>query len=399
MKLNEPYLIIDLNDNKVIFFVVSFNEKKDFKLLKKIILDSEGIQNGRIIDVEIVSRLLKKTISIIEDDLNYFFSNAAVIINPSQLNCLNVSGYKKLNGSQISSKDIAYILNDIKKIILESENNYTLVHLFNSNFSLDSDNLENLPIGLFGEFYNQNMTFFLTNKNILKNIKSVFNNCGLNIEKIILKSFSEGVYLLSNNQPKNNFTIFRLEKNRINISLFKKKSYVFTEDFEFGFDLIIKDISKLCSLKIEEVENFMKEIELKDIIENNRELYLEKKYFYISPYRKIKYQLILDIITARIEELFEICYQKNINIKNLKSNDKVYIYVESSEYYANIQYVMENSKLVPLDSIYNNNTLQSLLAGVNGACELISKGWEKEAIPISHKKKSLISLFFSRLFS
>ena len=294
---------------------------------------------------------------------------------------------------------MVYILNDIKKIILESENSDSLIHLFNSNFSLDSDNLENLPIGLFGEFYNQNMTFFLVNKNILKNIKSVFSNCGLNIQKIILKPFAEGIYLLSNNQIDKNVTILRLEKNRINISLFKKKSYVFTEDFEFGFDLIIKDISKLCSLKIEEVENFMKEIELKDIIENNRELYLEKKYFYISPYRKIKYQLILDIITARIEELFEICYQKNINIKNLKSNDKVYIYVESSEYYANIQYVMENSKLVPLDSIYNNNTLQSLLAGVNGACELISKGWEKEAIPISHKKKSLISLFFSRLFS
>ena len=39
MRLNEPYLIIDLYDKKVIFFVVSFNEKKDFKVLKKIILE------------------------------------------------------------------------------------------------------------------------------------------------------------------------------------------------------------------------------------------------------------------------------------------------------------------------------------------------------------------------
>ena len=161
MQLNEPYLILDLNDNKVIFFVVSFNEKKDFKLLKKIILETEGIQNGRVINIEIVSQLLKKTINTIEDETNFFFSNAVVVIDPNQINCLNVSGYKKLNGSQVSTEDIAYILNDIKKIILDSETNYSLVHLFNSNFSLDSDNLENLPIGLFGEFYNQNMTFFL----------------------------------------------------------------------------------------------------------------------------------------------------------------------------------------------------------------------------------------------
>jgi cell division protein FtsA len=399
MKLNEPYLVIDLNDNKIIFFVVSFNEKKDFKVLKKIILKTEGIQNGRVVNIETVSKLLKKTINMIEEDINYFFSNTTVVINPKEVNCLNVSGYKKLNGSQVSSEDIAYILNDIKKIILDSENNYSLVHLFNSNFSLDSDNLENLPIGLFGEFYNQNMTFFLVNKNILKNLRSVFNNCGLNIEKLILKSFAEGIHLLSTNQSHKNFTIFRLGKNRINISLFKNKSYVFTEEFNFGFNLIIKDISKLCSLTIEEVENFMKEIDLKNILENNNESCLEKKYFYNSPYRKIKFQLISDIISARMEELFEICYKKNSNIKNLKNNDKIYINVEVSEYYKNVQYIITNSKLTVEECILNNNTEQSLLSGVYGASELIGKGWEKEAVPITLKKKSLISNLFSRLFS
>jgi len=399
MQLNEPYLIIDLNNKKVVFFVVSFNEKKNFKILKKIISETEGIQNGRIINIDNLSQLFKKTINSIEDDTNHFFSTATIIINPNQINCLNVSGYKKLNGSQVSSEDIAYILNDIKKIILENESNDSLVHLFNSNFSLDSDNLENLPIGLFGDFYNQNMTFFLVKKNILKNIKLVFNNCGLNIEKIILKPFVEGINLLSNNKIDKNFTILRLEENRINISLFKNKSYIFAEDFTFGFNLIFKDISKLCSLKIEEVENFMKEAELQNIILNNTESYLEKKYFYISPYRKIKYQLILDIIVARIEELFEVCYKKNTNIKNLKNSDKIFIYVDATQYYKNIQYLLEYSKLVTLDCIFNNNAEENVLASVNGACELIGKGWEKEAIPIIPKKKSLISSFFLRLFS
>ena len=73
MKLDEPYLIIDLNDNKLIFFVVSFNEKKNFKILKNFSLDSSGIHNGRIIDIEIVSKLLKKTINDLEEDLNYFY--------------------------------------------------------------------------------------------------------------------------------------------------------------------------------------------------------------------------------------------------------------------------------------------------------------------------------------
>ena len=399
MQLNEPYLIIDLDDNKIIFFVVSFNESKDFKVLKKVTLDSVGVHNGRIADVEVVSQLIKKTINSTEEDLNYFFSNVTVVINPSQINCLNVSGYKKLNGSQVSSEDITYILNDIKKIILDSENNYSLIHLFNSNFSIDSDNLENLPIGLFGEFYNQNMTFFLVNKNVLKNIKSVINKCGLNIEKIILKSFAEGVNLLSNNNPDKNFTTLRLEKNQINISLFKNKSFVFTENFNFGFNLIIKDISKLCSLKVEEVENFLKEIELKNTIESDADSCLERSFFYTSPYRKIKYQLILDIMLARLEELLEVCHKRNTNIKNLRNNDKIYIHIVCSEYYKNIKYFLKKSKITTSECIFNNSKEQHLFSAVNGACELIGKGWEKEAIPIIEKKKTFISGFFSKLFS
>ena len=400
MQLNEPYLIIDLNDNKLIFFVISFNEKKNFKILKKIVLKSEGIQNGRVINVDTVSQLLKKTISIIEEDINFFFSNAAVIIDPSQINCLNVSGYKKLNGSQVSNEDITYILNDIKKIILDSENNYSLIHLFNSNFSLDSDNLENLPIGLFGEFYNQNMTFFLVKKNILKNIKSVFINCGLNIEKIVLKSFAEGIYLLSNNHSDKNFTILRLEKNRINISLFKNKSYVFTEEFNFGFNLIVKDISKLCSLQIEEVEKLMIEIELKNILENNKDSHLDKLYFSTSPYRKIKHQLILDIITARLDELVEICYENNKNLDYFrKSNNAIYVIISKDEHLKNIQFALQKNRLIDAKFIFGQNIDDNLLFSLNGAAELIGRGWEKEAIPVIQPNKSLISTFFSRLFS
>ena len=311
---------------------------------------------------------------------------------------MNVSGYKKLNGSQVSNEDIIYILNNIKKIILENEINYFLVHLFNSNFSLDSDNLENLPIGLFGDFYNQNMTFFLVNKNIIKNIKLVFNNCGLNIEKIILKPFAESVYLLSHNLSHQNFTILRLGKESINVSLFKNKSFVFTENFDFGFNLINKDISKLCTLKIEEVENLLKEVELKNIIEINNESFLDKKYFYVSPYRKIKYQLILDVFTARLEELFEICYKKNNNIKK-SENNKIYVYVDSSEYFKNIRYVIEKNKLTTFECIFDSSSEYSLQTAVLGASEIIGKGWEKETIPIIYKKKSYISGFFSKLFS
>ena len=399
MKLNEPYLIISLNDNKIIFFIISYNENKDHKLIKSINIDSKGIQNGKIVDVEIVSRLIKKNINFIEDELDHYFSTASVIINPNNINCLNVSGYKKLNGSQVSKEDVTYILNDIKKSILSNEEQDSLVHLFNYSFSLDSDNLENLPIGLFGEFYNQNMTFFLVNKNILKNIKLIFNNCGINIDRTILKPFVEGISFQLTNKTNTNFATISLEYKNINISLFKNRSYAFTQDFDFGMDLIVKDISKLCSLKINEVEFFLKEIDLKTVLENDEDSYLDKVFFSTSPYRKIKHRLILEIIVARLDELIEICYDKNSNLNYLrKSNDTIYIIVDNFEYYKNIQFALQKNKLIDPMFVFGKNIEDNSLFILNGAAELVSKGWDKEAIPTSQSQRSSISAFFSRLF-
>ena len=400
MKLNKPYLIIDLNDNKIIFFVISYNENKDYKLIKNIIMDSDGIQNGRIVDVDTVTNLLKKIINLLEDEMDHLFSSASIIINPKKINCINISGYKKLNGAQVSKEDITYILNDIKKTIMLNENKYSVIHLFNSSFSLDSDNLENLPIGLFGEFYNQNMTFFLVHKNILKNIKLVFNNCGINIDRLILKTFAEGVNFLLKDQEKKNFTAVTLENKNINISVFKNKSFVLTENFNFGIDSVTKDISKLCSLKVNEVEFLLKEINLKSELKTDDQSYLNRKYFSSSPYRKIKHQLILDIITARLDELIELCFEKNKNLDYFrKSNKAIYIIIQKSSHFKNIKFALQKNKLIDSEFIFCQNDDNNLLFSLNGAAELIGRGWEKEAIPVIQSKKSLISNFFSRLFS
>ena len=400
MDRNEPYLIIDLDDNKIIFFVITFKDNKDYKIIKNINIDSKGINGGKITDINFLSSLIKKTVNTIEDDLNFSFSNISVVINPINVNCLNISGYKKLNGSQVFKEDVTYILNDIKKSITTNEDKYSLIHLFNSSFSLDSDNLENLPIGLFGEFYNQNMTFFLVKKNILKNIKLAISNSGLNVERVILKPFAEGINFLLNNSTKKNFSVISLEKETLKISLFKNKSFIFTEDFNFGIDFIIKDVSKLCSLTLDEVKYLLKEINLKSHLENNSESYLDNKYFSLSPYRKIKLKLIFDIITARLDEFIEICYEKNSNLNYFrKNNDLIYIIVDKAKYFTNIKFSLENNKFISPKFIFSKDLDKNLLFSLKGAAELIDKGWENEAIPVIQSKKSPISSFFSKLFS
>ena len=220
MIINKPYLFIEINDENFIFLIAMYNENLEFEILDSIVTKAEGIKNGKVTDVEASSKILKKNLDIIEDKIKFIFKNVIVINSQENFECINVSGFKKLNGSQVSNEDIFYLLNNLKKVILENNNQKTLIHLFNSNFILDKTVLSNLPIGLFGEFYNHHLTFFLLPKSEVKNIKLILNNCGLNIERIILKSFAEGVEIIKKKKKQDILIKININKVKSNISIF-----------------------------------------------------------------------------------------------------------------------------------------------------------------------------------
>ena len=94
-----------------------------------------------------------------------------------------MSGFKKLNGSQVLKENITYIINTLKSCLDKNESNKTILHIFNSKFILDKKNIENLPIGLFGDFYSHELSFTLMNTNDYKNLNIIFDKCSLKIKK------------------------------------------------------------------------------------------------------------------------------------------------------------------------------------------------------------------------
>ena len=106
----------------------------------------------------------------------------------------NLSGFKKLNGAQITNDNITYILNSLKANVEKYEEKKSILHIFNTKYFLDKKNIENLPIGLFGDFYSHELSFCLINKNDYKNLINIFNKCNLRVKKLLIKSFVEGAY-------------------------------------------------------------------------------------------------------------------------------------------------------------------------------------------------------------
>jgi cell division protein FtsA len=398
MQIDTPNLFVEINNTNYIFIVGKYNENQKLEIVEKLITPSDGIYKNKFTNIHEVSEIIKKNVEVIEKKLNFIFKDLILIIDNFDYSCVNISGFKKLNGSQVLKENISYILNSLKLAITENEKEKTILHIFNSKSVLDGTTIENLPIGLFGDFYNHELTFFLIRNNDLKNIKQIFNKINLNVKKIFLKSFSEGVQLI--NQEKNTETFFKikLSKNESHISFFDNAAFRYSEHFNFGTDIIFKDIEKICSIDNEIIKNFLLDKFSKNKDFDDNEL-LEEKYFTKQNYRKIRKKLIVDIASARIDEIASIIFNSNTNIRTLKQEDvKIYLIIKD-------KLIFDNFKNCFKSYFSNDNKYESHLIDDFDMNELIvntanlsTHGWKKEAIPVTQTKNSLITRIFKTLF-
>ncbi len=390
-------LYLEINNINFIFFVRSNDDQNNFKTIYKLKAKLEGITNERISDIDKISDVIKENIYTIEKRLNYTFKEIIVILENFNPKFINLSGYKKLNGSQILRENITYILNTLKSCVSEIELKKTILHIFNSKFILDKKKIENLPIGLFGDFYSHELSFALMNSNDEKNLNLIINKCNLKLKKILIKSFIEGTKLSDDYKEIDTFFYIHIKDNNSKIFYFENDSLKSEQNFSFGADIIIKDVSKITSLKIDTVKKFFEETELKENFSDDN--YVEEKFFIGENYRKIKKKLIYEVVQARIEELLDIIIFKNVNYSYYSTISKQIFFEKNSKQQLKfLEKIYEgifsrNNKFAV--NYVDNASSEKIL---NSSDRLVHFGWKKEAIPITQTNKSIIARIFDTIF-
>lgn len=396
MESTSPVLFVEIGNDEYKLIVGVIKENGDFKLIhsKKI---KNDIHNNTNFKDNFSLKTLKDNIYTIEQNLNYVFKTVTLVINDLHCSVINLTGFKKLSGSQLSKEDVIYILNTLKSKLLENEKQKKILHIFNSDFFLDKKKFENLPIGLFGNFYSQELSFFLIEDNDYKNFKNTFNDCNLKVNKIISKKFLDGVKTIRNNHNLETFFKIEINKESSEVIFFENSSLKFFQRFEFGANTVISDISKIIALKKETIENILFN---SDFSKNLKNELIEERFFDNQNFKKIKKKLITDIAQARIQEIAEIILLENINVKNfLKKNPVIFLNINDLSNFKCFESIYKESfskksekEIIIIKNLNIEETYES-------AYQLVQYGWKKEAVPIVQDKKSLIARFFDLFFN
>jgi len=406
MNPEAPIGIIELSDVNLKCLIFKINKDNSSEILSTSITPSEGIHNDVVVNLTKASSAIRLSISTAEKKAKVSLKKINIVFEQPDFLCTKFSKHKKIDGSKIHRHDIEFLLKEAKKQLILNDKNQSIIHIFNYNYIVDGKIFLEEPVDVFANSLSHEVTFITAPKNNLKNINQAFIDCDLEMERPISQTFAQGVKLLNTQDLKSGSMLINLGSKKTSLGLFKNLALVHSITLPIGIDHITKDISKVCSLNLEETEVIRNKIDFsfknnKNIFDQND--YLKNNYFIESNFRKISKNLILNIVKARLDEIFEIL-KKQLIVPgfNINSGISLLLIGEGSKL-LNIDKYCENffklnAKKIDQNNIDRNTSFEKNFVSSLGALKIIKDGWETEAIPEIVEKNIKKIGFFAKIF-
>jgi cell division protein FtsA len=402
MTSDNPRGIIELGNIYTKCIIFQINENNVSEILSTFAIESEGIHNGVIVNLEKASKTIRTCISSAEKKAKLNIKKITVIVEQPEFLCTKLSKQRKIDGSKIKKYDIDFLLKEAKKQVLNNDRKQSIIHIFNHNYIVDNKTFIEEPIDVFANSFSHEMTFITMPQNNLKNIDQAFFNCDIEVERYISCTFALAVKYLNNHDFQSGSILIDIGHEKISFGMFKNLAIVHSATLSIGVNHLVKDISKVCLLDSKESKFLVKKLDFS--FQNNEELfdknnYLKDIFFKNSSYRKISKSLVLDVVKARLDETFEIIKKQIIESGLNPALGANLFVVGGGANLSNIDQYCSKIFSSEVKNLGKNNEFESSFMSCLGAIKIITDGWETEAIPEIKNKNAQKLGFFAKIFS
>jgi len=406
MNADEVVGIIELGniDLKCLIFKANID---NIEIVSSSVTPSDGFHNDVVVNLSKATNAVRSCISVAEKKAKVSLKKINIVFEQPDFLCTKFSKHKKIDGAKIHKDDIDFLLKEAKKQLILNDKKQSIIHIFNHNYVVDNKPFIEEPIGVYADSITHEITFITAPKNNLKNINQVFVDCDIEITRLISKGFAQGAELLNHKELESGSIILDFGFEKTTFILFKKLAVVHSITLPIGSHNIIKDISKVCSLSIDESELILKKTDFSfkkndDLFDNNN--YLKKIFFTKSNYRKISKVLILDVIQARLDEIISITKKQLLDIgftltsgiSILVSGDSLTLLKNIEQYFINhFGFNVKKANIIIIEKDINPD---KDFTSCMGALKVIKDGWETEAIPKISSKNIQKAGLIERIF-
>ena len=321
MAIGDIIVGIDIGTSKVSTVVGEVNNFNQIEIICSTNSKCSGIQKGIIVNEEEVSSAISKTIKEAEDISNLKINSAYTTIPGKYVTIVQNSIIRetkdKLTG--VSIKDVTEAIRQVRDIEIPEDK--VLIDIVPDKFILEDGKIVSEPIGKYSSTLTLTAQIILAEREYKKKITSIFKRSGIEIDGMVPITLAERNLVLDVNELKENIMILDIGAGNTEIGVFNDTSFLYNNTINLGGDNITSDIAYCLNISKEEADKLKKQygLALKSYIDNDNNISLNTCKEIDGKNKTIKSSELIEIIEARIEEIFTLV-NRDIMSRGIKSS-------------------------------------------------------------------------------
>ena len=320
MAIGDIIVGIDIGTSKITTVVGEVNNFNQIETVCMCKAKCIGVKKAKIINENEVAMSIAKTINDAEEEANLRINSAYVTIPGKYVTIVQNSVVKDIKDkfAGISIKDVNSALMLVKDI--ELPDNKTIIDIVPEQFILDDGKIVTDPVGALSENFTVNAEIILADKDYIKQLHQIFKKVDLEIDGIVPVTLAERNIVLDANELNDHIMLLDIGAGNTEIGIFNGNKFTYTNTIPLGGDNITKDIALVLNISEEEADKLKRQygLALKSFIDNDNDIILNTCNG-LSKTRTIKSSELIEIIEARIEEIFSLI-NKDITTNGTKAN-------------------------------------------------------------------------------
>ncbi len=314
MAIGDIIVGIDIGTSKVCTVVGEVNNFGQIEIICNTSYKCSGLKKGKIINEEDISLSIAKTIKDAEEETSLKINSAYVTIPGKYITIVQNSITKDVKDKYagISVRDVQSAIMQVKDI--EIPDGKTLIDIVPDKITLENGTIVPDPVGNLSSSFTISAQVILAERDYVRQLNSVFKKAGLEIDGIVPITLAERNLILDKNELHDNVMLLDIGAGNTDIGVFEGSSFIYTNSIPVGGDNITSDIALVLNISEEEADKLKRQygLALKSFIDNDNDIILNTSKD-DNKNRIIKSSELIEIIEARIEEMFSIVNKDIIN--------------------------------------------------------------------------------------
>lgn len=216
----------------------------------------------------------------------------------------------------ISIKDVTSAIGQVKDIDIPEGKN--IIDIVSDQFILDNGKIVQDPVGSLSTSFTLKAQIILADKDYIKKISNIFRKADIDIDGLVPNTLAQRSLVLDSNELNDNIMLLDIGAGNTDIGVFEGSSFIYTNTIPLGGDNVTNDIELVLNISHDEAEKLKRQYSLamKSYIDNDTDILLNT-YTGESKSRTIKSSELIEIIEARVEEIFSLV-NKDITAQGIK---------------------------------------------------------------------------------